>query len=130
MQCRPLSVMENNEEFQGEGNQLWVDEPGDPGAPWPTMIRPHSSHNTHCWDSDSCIGCRMKIYLSPNCETLPTCKIQIFTEAFLSAKTTHRHTRKHIYMYVVRRKTREKGAESLFEIKSPTTSISCKVTLG
>lgn len=65
-QCGPLTIMGNNEEIQGEGNRLLGDEPGDPGAPWPAMIRPHSSHNTHCWDSSSCNGCHLKIHLSPD----------------------------------------------------------------
>lgn len=83
--------MENNEEIQGEGNRLLGDEPGDPGAPWLAMIRPHSAHNTHCWDSDSGIGCHLKTHLSPHRGTLPTSqKMIIFTETLLSVENyTH-----------------------------------------
>lgn len=93
-QCRPLCVfLENNGGTEDEGNLPLSDEPGDPEAPWPAMTKPHSSHSTYWWGSDTCNGCHMKMHLSPHLGTLPVHKIIISTKTFLSAKNhTHKHT--------------------------------------
>lgn len=70
------------------------------------MIRPHSSHNTHWWGSVSCNGCHMKIHLSPHWGTLPTHKIIISTETFLSAEN-YTHTNTHS-LYAKKEKQRER----------------------